>query len=69
MRWRGQRGSSDWPMCTVRSHGTSLVPGQVLKSTWLPSWQMSEGPMVKDNDTNAPTDNTNHIRLAGRCWD
>lgn len=38
----GQRGSSDWPMCTVRSHGTSFMPGHSLKSTWLPSWQMSE---------------------------
>lgn len=54
MRWRGQRGSSDWPMWTVRSHGASLVPGQALKSTWLPSWQMSEGLEVKDNNTNAP---------------
>lgn len=47
-RWSGQWGSSDWPMCTVRSHGISFKPGHILKSTWLLSWQMSES-LVKDS--------------------
>lgn len=43
VRWSGQRGSADWPKWTVRSHGTSFRPGQVLKRTWLASWRMSGG--------------------------
>lgn len=33
-RCRGQRGSSDCPMCTGRSHGTSFRPGHILNKTW-----------------------------------
>lgn len=61
VRWSGQRGSSDWPMWTVRSHGTSFRPGHVLKSTWLVSWWMSEGLLVKAKSH----DSSNDRRVSG----
>lgn len=49
VRCSGHRGSSDWPMWTVRSQGASFSPGQILKSTWLLSWQISEQQLVEEN--------------------
>lgn len=43
VRWRGHRGSADWPRWTVCSHGTSFRPGHDLNRIWLASWRMSRG--------------------------
>lgn len=63
VRWRGQRGSADWPKWTVRSHGTSFRPGHDLNRTWLASWRMSGGVVkAKSHDHEDNNNNNNNKR-------